>query len=243
MRRLFYAGKLAQTILISGQDAYHITRVLRGKLGQEVMVVDDENQAARMRLAAFGPKAVTLELIEKLPLQAESSAHITLAQCVLKGEKMELVLQKATELGVKRFIPIIAENCVPQYDEEKQREKAERWQRIADEAAKQCGRNSLMNVMPPIKIDEFLGGIAPEKTLIFCYENETRRPMGEVLRSLADQQFVLLIGPEGGFTQSEAAAVESKGGISVTLGPRILRAETAAIAAVAILQHDRGDLG
>ena len=243
MRRLFYPGKLAQTIAIRGSDAHHITRVLRSKLGQEVVVVDNENQAARMRLAAFSSQAITLELIEKIPLASESSAQITLAMCILKGDKTELVLQKATELGVQKFIPLVSENCVPNYDPAKQEDKRERWQRIADEAAKQCGRNSLMEVAPLTPLMNFLSDFPVGDTLIFCYENETRRPLGEVLRNLTDDNYVLLIGPEGGFAPAEALAIEGKGGISVTLGPRILRAETAAIAAVAILQHDRGDLG
>ena len=243
MRRLFYPGKLAPNIVIRGTDAHHITRVLRSKPGQEVVVVDNENKAAKMRLAAFSSQAVTLELIETIPPAAESSANITLAVCVLKGDKMELVLQKATELGVRRLIPLRSENCIPNYDEVKREDKRERWQRIADEAAKQCGRDSLMEVMPLTELEDFLETVSEHDTLIFCYENETRRPLGEVLRNLSDDNYVLLIGPEGGFTPAEALAVEQKGGISVTLGSRILRAETAAIAAIAILQHDRGDLG
>ena len=152
-------------------------------------------------------------------------------------------MQKAVELGVQRFVPLLGENCVPNYGAAKREEKRERWQRIADEAAKQCGRNSLLEVAPLTPLMEFLAAFPNGDTLIFCYENETRRPLGEVLRTCDDENYVLLIGPEGGFAPAEALAIEDKGGISVTLGPRILRAETAAIAAVAILQHDRGDLG
>lgn len=245
MRRLFYKGILADTVEITGSDAHHLMHVMRAKAGQEIILVDDENQVARMEMTAFREDAVTLTLVERLEADTESPIDLVLAQCLLKSDKMDMVVQKAVELGAVGVIPVRSQNCVVRYDAKKAVARQQRWQKIADEAAKQCGRTALLSVEPVTDIKAL---IADEKeredsVLVFFYENEDTQTVKDYLRRIESRRIVLLVGPEGGFSLEEAKAVEEAGGKSVTLGPRILRAETAALTAMSVVQYECGDLG
>lgn len=244
MRRLFYKGLLADTIKITGSDAHHLMHVMRAKAGQLVTVVDDNGQVAAMEMLAFSDSAVTLQLKEHLAADTESPLKIMLAQCLLKADKMDMVVQKAVELGAVGVIPISSQNCVARYDAKKGAARKDRWQKIADEAAKQCGRTALLKVRPIVTLGQFIADMqATDSSLVFFYENENEQSAKEYLRSLKAKQIVLLVGPEGGFSLDEAKLIEEAGGKSVTLGPRILRAETAALTAIAVTQYENGDLG
>lgn len=243
MRRLFYKGLLADTIQITGADAHHLMHVMRAKPGDEIVVVDDANAVARMKMVAFSEDAVTLELEERLEANTESPIDIVLAQCLLKGDKMDFIVQKAVELGAVGIIPVKSQNCVVRYDAKKAKSRVERWQKIANEAAKQCGRTALLEVAPIRSMAEFLQEEAADAEFIFFYENENKETVKSYLQALNKKRIVLLVGPEGGFTLDEASAITKAGGHSVTLGPRILRAETAAVAAMTVVQYEKGDLG
>lgn len=243
MRRLFYKGLLADTIQITGTDAHHLMHVMRAKPGDEIVVVDDANAVARMKMVAFSEDAVTLELEERLEANTESPIDIVLAQCLLKGDKMDFIVQKAVELGAVGIIPVKSQNCVVRYDAKKAKSRVERWQKIANEAAKQCGRTALLEVAPIRSMAEFLQEEAADAEFIFFYENENKETVKSYLQALNKKRIVLLVGPEGGFTLDEASAITKAGGHSVTLGPRILRAETAAVAAMTVVQYEKGDLG
>ncbi len=246
MRRLFYRGKLADTITITGPDAHHLMHVMRAKPGQQVTVVDDMGQAACMEMTDFTAETVTMKLVGLLDADTEPPVNITLAPCLLKADKMELVVQKAVELGATAVAPLRSRNCVVRYDAKKAAQRQQRWQKIADEAAKQCGRTSLIEVAAIADLIPYVQGRSGHTKLLFCYENETQQGIKKTLREAAEEgvkDFVILIGPEGGFTLEEAEAIEQAGGASVTLGPRILRAETAAVAALTVVQYENGDLG
>lgn len=249
MRRLFYRGRFREdtdSLVIGGADAHHLLHVLRAEVGRQLTVVDDDGQAALMDIVSCGAGSLTLRMAERIQTDTESPLDLTLVQCLLKGEKMDWVVQKAVELGVNRILPLAAANCVARYDAGKARQKQARWQKIADEAAKQCGRSRLTEVAPPTDWRSFLAGRpfpGEGRELYFCYENEQRQTLKDCLRQSGAKRLAVLIGPEGGFTPAEAEAVEAKGGRSVTLGPRILRAETAALAALSVLQYEKGDLG
>lgn len=245
MRRLFYKGTLAAVIEITGDDAHHLMHVMRAKEGQEVIVVDAENQVARMAMSAFREGAVTLTLQERLAADTESPIALVLAQCLLKADKMDLVVQKAVELGAVGVIPVRSQNCVVRYDAKKAAARRGRWQKIADEAAKQCGRTALLSVAAVTDLNDFLqqDAASAETELIFFYENEQDQTVKSYLSQVQAKRIVLLVGPEGGFSLDEAAAVAAASGHSVTLGPRILRAETAALTALAVVQYEKGDLG
>ena len=245
MRRLFYKGLLADKITITGTDAHHLMHVMRAKAGQQVTVVDDEGSVALMEMTAFTAESVELTLKERLEGNTESPLELTLVQCILKSDKMDWIVQKAVELGANTIQPIASKNCVVQYDSKKAKQRQERWQKIADEAAKQCGRTKLLTVEPICTIKEFLNSteFGGENPLYFCYENEEQQTLKEALQENQSKKATTIIGPEGGFTLEEAQAIEQACGQSVTLGPRILRAETAAIASLSVIQYELGDLG
>ena len=247
MRRLFYKGLLQDTIEITGADAHHLMHVMRARPGQAIIIVDDENQVARMEMTAFCETAVTLTLRERLAADTESPIQLVLAQCLLKADKMDFVVQKAVELGAVGVVPVRSQNCVVRYDAKKAAGRRDRWQKIADEAAKQCGRTALVKVMPIESLKDFLCHAWYEDDMdsefLFCYENEQNVSMRECLQRTTSERYLLLIGPEGGFTLEEAETIVKAGGQSVTLGPRILRAETAAVAGLSIVQYEKGDLG
>ena len=244
MRRLFYKGLLADTIEITGSDAHHLMHVMRAKAGQEVIVVDDSGQVGRMEMTAFREDAVTMQLKERLASDTESPLELVLAQCLLKADKMDYVVQKAVELGVTEIVPVKSHNCVVRYDAKKAAARQQRWQKIAEEAAKQCGRTALTEVKPIFDLSTLLREYDREDTeIVFCYENEADYTVKSCLQGAKGKRLVLLIGPEGGFTLDEAVAVQEAGGRAVTLGPRILRAETAAVAAITVAQYENGDLG
>lgn len=241
MRRLFYKGKLADTIAITGTDAHHLMHVMRAKAGQEVIVVDDNGKVARMEMTDFCETAVTLRLVEMLAADTESPIEIVLVQALLKADKMDLVVQKAVELGAAKVVPLATANCVVRYDAKKAAAKVVRWQKIADEAAKQCGRTALLEVAEITTLKELLTSLAAEQ-IIFCYENESTQSIKTVLKETAAKKILLVVGPEGGFSLDEADSLINAGAKSVTLGKRILRAETAAVAAITIAQYENGDL-
>ena len=182
MRRLFYKGKLADTIAITGSDAHHLMHVMRAKAGQEVIVVDDNGKVARMEMTDFCETSVTLRLVEILAADTESPLEIVLVQALLKADKMDLVVQKAVELGATKVVPLVTANCVVRYDDKKAAAKCVRWQKIADEAAKQCGRTALLKIAEVTTLKELLTRLAQEQTIIFCYENESTQSIKTVLK-------------------------------------------------------------
>ena len=243
MRRLFLKGLLEDVVTIMGDDAQHLMYAMRAKPGDEVILVDDTGAVGRMELTGFTADSVTMRLVERLEADTEPPIDLVLAQCLPKGDKLELVIQKAVELGAVAVQPLASRNCVVRYDAKKVAAKQKRWQKIAEEAAKQCGRTRVPEVLPVQPLADWLKE-PKEGALLFCYENEEQQPIKAALRALPEdvRRITVLIGPEGGFSLPEAAAITEAGGQSVTLGPRILRAETAAIAAMSIVQYEKGDL-
>ena len=244
MRRLFIPGRLADTVTLSGGDAHHLGYTLRARIGERCVVVDAERQIASMEITGFTADTVTLRLVERLAADTESPIRLTLAACLLKSDKMDFVVQKAVELGAAKVEPIESENCVARYEGKKAEARRERWQRIADEAAKQCGRTALLTVAPIVSFGAWLAARPDEEdAAFFCYEAEEQKTLGSWLAETQRDAFTAVIGPEGGFSSAEAEQAKAAGLAAVTLGPRILRAETAAAAVLAIVQHIKGDLG
>ena len=255
MRRLFTKEKISDTLTLTGTDAHHVGYALRGKVGDRYTVVDDYGTVAVMEAAAFREDEVDLRLVEYADGSAatESPINITLAACLIKGEKFEFVVQKAVELGINRLIPLASENTVVKLDDKKAAARRERWQKIADEAAKQCGRTRLMTVEDVKSLKKWLAQEAKTEmdggaVGVFAYENEANLSIGKFLteklrgESVPDN-FIALVGPEGGFSQAEAQAAVEAGFNSVTMEPRMFRAETAALAVAAVIQYQCGDIG
>ena len=245
MRQVFYPGELTEAIAITGGDAHHLAHVMRAQIGDAITVVDAAGQAAEMVVTALTRDAVHLRMQRVLPAETEGR-EVVLVQALLKGEKMDFVVQKAAELGTACVCPIVTEHVVVRYDAKKAAAKAARWQKIADEAAKQCGRRMLMTVAPIVSLTDLLRDPAyigaADTATVFCYEQEERQSMRTVLGGTEARRVTLIVGAEGGFSPAEAAAVTAVGGQSVSLGHRILRAETASLTALAVTQYELGNL-
>ena len=245
MRQVFYPGVRAETIAITGGDAHHLAHVMRAQIGDAITVVDAAGQAAEMVVTALTRDAVHLRMQRVLPAETEGR-EVVLVQALLKGEKMDFVVQKAAELGTVCVCPIVTEHVVVRYDAKKAAAKAARWQKIADEAAKQCGRRMLMRVAPIVSLTELLRDPAyigaADTATVFCYEQEERQSMRTVLGGTEARRVTLIVGAEGGFSPAEAAAVTAAGGQPVSLGHRILRAETASLTVLAVTQYELGNL-
>ena len=243
MRRLFLPGPILDTVCLTGSDAHHVGYTLRAKAGDILVAVGADRQVAEMEVVSFTKDTVTLRRRAFLAADTEPPVEVGLGICLLKGEKMDFVVQKAVELGVAFIQPLRSENCVVRYDENKGATRRERWQRVAEEAAKQCGRTMVPTVEPIRALKEWLMNFPLEAGLFLLYEREERASLRSWLRSQEGRRYIALVGPEGGFTPEEAATAQAAGAVSVTLGPRILRAETAALAALAAVMYEKGDWG
>ena len=244
MRRVFLEGEIADTMEVRGADAHHLQRVMRAKLGENLLVADGAGGSAEAEVAGFADGSVQLRLVRRLAEAAESQAEIELFQCLPKGDRMDFIVQKATELGVACIRPVLSQNVVVRYDEKKARARCERWQKIAAAAAKQCGRASIPEVLPVTPLRAALEAADDTAALrLFFYEEETRRELRTVLEGSEARRILMLVGPEGGFSPEEAQLAQAHGFSAVTLGQRILRVDTAAIVALALVQYEKGDLG
>ena len=206
--------------------ARQVSTVLRMKPGDRVALFDGSGSEWIGELTAGG-KSASVRLIEKRDGPSGPRRRVTLCQALLKGERMEWVLQKGTELGVEAFQPVLTERVVA-----RKSETPERWRRIVIEAAEQCGRTDVPAVHPPVSLDAALGG---DGAHVFCWEGEGSATLWEQIAGGAPERLRLHVGPEGGFSDSEAERARERGVAVVSLGPLILRAETAAVAASALL--------
>jgi 16S rRNA (uracil1498-N3)-methyltransferase len=247
--RRFYAPKIAfasdrKTVALDADEARHAHDVLRLDLGDEIFVFDGEGNEYRCVIAELTSRSAALNVLEQVqPASPESPLDLTLAVALLKGEKFDLVVQKATELGVTRLTPLItARSDVRTREPGDARKKADRWARIAFESAKQCGRAQLMLVDPPMNLDEFFRSIT-DVQMKLTYTARDGDPHADLARmDIKNARIAALVGPEGGWTDGELKQASANGGKIVTLGGRTLRAETAAIAVATLLQHRFGDL-
>ncbi len=219
---------------LTPEARHHLGEVLRLPAGAEVEVFDGTGGRYRGRLEA-GLETVQLGPREEV---GRAAVDIALLFALSKGEKVDLVVQKATELGAARIAPFAAARSVVKLDAAKGEERARRWRKIAEEAARQCGRADVPDVAAPAKLEAALAALAPG-TLAVVFQ-----PVGAKLAALAPPAGAVaaVVGPEGGLTEAEVSACERAGAVSASLGPRVLRAETAAVVAVALLQARFGDL-
>jgi len=243
MRRFFIDAPLDQTVTIQGRDAHHISRVLRLSPGDDIIVVGKGGQACRAKITAVGHDTVTAAIGEAVMQQHEPPIEVWLAQGLTKGDKLEYIVQKAVEIGAAGVIPMAVDFSTVKYDETKKAARRERWQKIAQEAAKQCGRDLVPTVTPIRSLSEVLAQAGPDTAIIMLYEGEATASFKDSLTGCQAKSYLLIIGPEGGFSPAETKLCREKGASIVSLGPRILRTETASLAALAIVLYQNGDLG
>lgn len=225
------------TAKITGDDAKHIAKVLRMEKGDLLELCDGESNEYIARIELIEQGTVTLFITERPDGPAEPPYRVTLFQCLPKSDKMELIIQKCVELGVYEIAPVISKRCVVKLDKNGASSKHRRYERIAYEAAKQCKRGIIPRVLEVCELSkvDFSGFDA----IIIPYECETEYTLKACLKDIHDaKRIALIIGPEGGFEKSEVEGVISKGGVSVTLGKRILRTETAGMAVLAMINYE-----
>lgn len=243
MRRFFIDGPLTETITIRGGDARHIGRVLRLQPGAAIIVVGAEGQAGTAEIIAVGADEISLKLMESIGCRHEPPVTVWLAQGLPKADKLEYIVQKAVEIGAAGVIPMAVDFSAVRYDESKKKSKVDRWQKIAHEAAKQCGRDLVPAVAAVQSLAEVLADQEPDTAVIMLYEGRAGEGLKRVLADCHTGSYLLLVGPEGGFSAAEVDLCRSKGVHIASMGPRILRTETAALAALAVLLYEKGDLG
>lgn len=251
MARFFVSGASIKQnrAVITGPDVKHISRVLRLPAGEVIGLSTGNGREFAARITEITNNEVICEIIAEKKVSPEPPVRVTLYQGIPKGEKMELVIQKNTELGVSRIIPVICERTVVRLDAEKAGHRRLRWQRVAEEAAKQSGRTIIPEVSAPVNWEEALEQVSPEVLALMPWEEELTDGIRQVLHTKAKtakgikKEVAVFIGPEGGFSQREAKLARSRGVFPVSLGPRIMRTETAGIVAVAIILYELGDLG
>lgn len=244
-RRRFYAAPDSidgSTINLSTDETHHLARVLRLHPGDEAFAFDGCGQEYRCAFQAIKDNRARLEIIETLTDEVESPIRLTLAQAIAKGEKFDLVVQKATELGASCVIPLVTEHADVKLSDEKSEKRIERWRRISLEALKQCGRRRLVEIKPPLALKDLLETSANAGTLLVFSERGGGAITTALSEAIDKKHVTAIIGPEGGWSADELALFDERGARSITLGPRTLRTETAAITALALIQHALGDL-
>ena len=227
-------------VTFDAEESRHLTRVLRLRPGDTVVATDGAGRDYTVRLDRVG-EASTGTVLAVAPGVPDSPLAVTLVQGVPKGDKMEAIVRAATELGVARVRPAVCERTVVRLEPGRWRDRARRWQRVAREAAKQCGRAVIPEVDAPRPLAECLAGNGADLRLC-CWEGGGT-PLHEALAlTTAPRSVLLVVGPEGGLAPPEVEAARERGLTIASLGPRILRTETAGPAVLAILQARVGDL-
>jgi 16S rRNA (uracil1498-N3)-methyltransferase len=239
--RIHVAGPLApgREITLPEQAGQHLVRVLRLAVGASFVIFDGSGGEFTAEIAAAG-KQVRARVLGHDAVERESPLDITLLQGIARGERMDLIVQKATELGVSRIVPVLAERSIVKVDTRQRARKLEHWQAIAISACEQCGRNRVPSIAEPISLGDAIGQLTPATGRALLAADGASSLMAFATKA-AGRPLALLIGPEGGLADNERQFAFANGFEGCRLGPRILRTETAGLAALATLQAIVGD--
>ncbi len=227
-------------LTITGEDAVHISRSLRMKCGEELIACDFSGMQYKCEICGFEGGSVQLKILEKQLCESEPDVKVRIFQALPKGDKLDTVVQKCTELGAYDFTPVLTSRCISRPDNKSAKKKCERWQKISAEAAKQCGRGIIPRVNEVISFEKALSEMSECTLALMCYECEDgysiRRCIEENREKLThDASVSVFIGPEGGISPEEVKTACDNGIICVGLGKRILRTETAPLFAVSAI--------
>lgn len=240
MPRFFTQTISDKTGTIVGDDARHIARVLRMKVGDMLTACDTKGFDYDCQIEWFSDKEVQLKVLRVYPSITEPSIKVHLYQAMPKADKLELIIQKAVELGVDTVTPVMTKRCVSKPDEKSMAKKLERYNRIALEAAKQSGRGKIPQVLPMMDLKSALIEMEKSSCPILFYENATAAAKQVIAQ--AGGEIAILIGSEGGFEEEEVALAQQSGCHVLSLGKRILRCETAPLAALSIIMYETGNM-
>lgn len=230
---------------ITGEDAKHIAKVLRMKVGDELTVCDTKGRDYDCMIEEIGAGEVRLKVLSVAPSQSEPDVRAHLYQAMPKADKMETIIQKAVELGAASITPVMTRRCVSRPDAKSMDKKLVRYNRIALEAAKQCGRGVVPPVLPLLELPQALEQMQRTGCPILFYENATapaKQVIAKARESGKELEIAVLIGAEGGFDEDEVALAMEHGCHILSLGKRILRCETAPLAALTILMYETGNM-
>lgn len=228
----YFAENEEDTFLIKEDDFHHITRVMRMKPGEEIYCVNSNQQTARCTIENITENEIVAKVIQWVEEDMELPVTVTIVSGLPKGDKLEWIIQKGTELGAHEFIPFIASRSIVKWDAKKSDKKISRWNKIAKEAAEQSHRAVIPNVSAPVSLKELIKMAADYDVLIIAYEEEAKaQESANLMRSFSSmkkgQSLLVVFGPEGGLADSEVELLKEKGFVACGLGPRILRTETA----------------
>jgi len=235
-----------EVVRITGSDFNHISHSLRLKEGDKITVSTGNGWDYLVKLTDFQEAMVTGKIINRQENNNEPSIKITLAQAVPKKNNMELIIQKATEIGVYCIIPLETSRTIVKLKDDKRKKRIDRWQKIVEEAAKQSQRGIIPEVKDLHTLKELKGLKDDFDLILIPWESEQRRGLKGIWNNFKESEntnILIIIGPEGGFAEDEVDFVCSIGGIPITLGPRILRTETAGLVTLTMLLYETGDLG
>ena len=240
MKKIFIPTPLDEIIQLPKDVTHHVLHVFRHNMEKPITVTGSDNRCGIYQITEEVDGIAQAKLIEYVESDA-SSYRTILVQSLLKGEKLEWVLQKATELNVDTIYLVSTANCVAKYDDKKLQSKVSRWEKIMLEAAQQCGRNQLPTLVVGETLSQVLT-IEADALKLVAYENEDGHSIKSALQSVHTNQtltdVLICVGPEGGYQEKEINAIIESGGKSVSLGTTILRAETAAIGSLAMIQYE-----
>lgn len=225
-------------IELEAGPSHHLSRVLRMKVGDSLILFNGGGGQYPATISTMERKAVVATTGNFDAIEHESGLYLQLGIAVSRGDRMDWVVQKATELGVSSIAPLLSERTEVRLSGERGAKKWQHWQQIATSACEQCGRNRLPQVLPPQPLAQWLQGVEADTRLVLHHTAGNADPGSSIPASVA-----LLVGPEGGLSPAEISAAEQAGFSSLQLGPRVLRTETAPLAAIAILQARWGDMG
>ena len=241
--RIFVDQKLraGTVVVLADEAAHHISRVLRLRLGHPLILFDGRGGEYDAEISKVNKRNIEVHINQYQEVDNEPQLHITLAQGISRGQKMDFILQKAVELGVDRIIPVMTEYGNVRLDEERQQKKIKHWNGIIIGACEQCGRNKIPELVAPLSFDECLGidaGVDRGTTKIVLHSGTGGR-LSKLAK--AEDGIMLLVGPEGGFSDNEIEKACAADYQIINIGPRILRTETAALAAISACQMLWGD--
>lgn len=229
-------------ITIIGEDVNHIKNVIRKQIGDIIEICNQDNEKSyKCEIEKIEEKQITTKIIEELKEQ-ESNIKVDIYQGLPKAEKMELIIQKSVELGANAIIPVNMKRCVVKLDSKSEEKKIERWQKISESAAKQCGRNNIPEVKHLVNIKDICNLVKDYDAMIVAYENEKENTLKQELTKLKNKQknlkIGIVIGPEGGLEENDVELLKESGAKIITLGHRILRTETVALNMLSIIMYE-----
>ena len=225
--------------IISGEDAKHISKVLRMSRGEELTIVTPDKMQCLCEVFSINSDSVTVDVISKKPCENEPDVFVTLYQALPKSDKMDFIIQKCVELGVSRIVPMLSARCVSRPDAKSLAKKRERWQKIALQAAMQSRRGIIPEVCPCVSFQNAAELTKSNEQTIIFYELGGA-PVREIIEN-KPKTIGMFIGSEGGFEQNEVDLIAKSDGTAATLGKRILRAETAPLAALSVIMYQTGN--